>query len=494
MRTKIKAAYVIADDGGGAGTRVFRNGEVVYRDDLFESVGLNLPVECDRVVDLGNVIVCPGFVDCNALGDIDHELFYCEQSHGEKLDWSSAYAQNGPIECMTPEEETFKSLYAYAQLIRHGITTAMPITSVYYKRAAETYEEIEAAAEHARRLGLRVYLGPSYISAMRVVSPDGRRHVRMLGDEGVKGLRRAERFVDAHLHDPGDILHPVMVPERVEFQTSEILKETKEFAQSRGVPVRLHAAQGQYEYDLIQARHGCSTVKYLDSLGFLDEKTLIPHAIFTSGYSRIEDRSDADVTILAERGTHVIHCPLVYSRSGMRLESFARFKRLGVAMCMGTDTFPPDMFANIRMGSAMSRNVDGVGPDSSYRAFFEAATIGGAQALGRSDLGRIAPGCKADFIAVSLDDFTIGNVDDPIRTLCMNACGGNVIHSVINGRTVMKDRRIPGVDYGELREKAQRYFEKMRSSAIYRSPYGRAFGDGSMDESNFFQAAYPMVG
>ncbi|MDQ7862575.1 hypothetical protein RCO48_20810 [Peribacillus frigoritolerans] len=75
---------------------------------------------------------------------------------------------------MTEEEEAFKSLYAYSQLILHGVTTAMPITSVFYKSWAETYDELAAAADHAAGLGLRIYLGPSFQSGMRAVQPDGK--------------------------------------------------------------------------------------------------------------------------------------------------------------------------------------------------------------------------------------------------------------------------------------------------------------------------------
>ena len=96
---------------------------------------------------------------------------------------------------MTPEEEAFKSLYAYSQLLSHGITTAMPITCTYYKKAADTYEEIAAAAEHAKHLGIRTYLGPSYISAMHVYDKTtGKLDIRFMEEEGWKGLERAERF------------------------------------------------------------------------------------------------------------------------------------------------------------------------------------------------------------------------------------------------------------------------------------------------------------
>ena len=72
---------------------------------------------------------------------------------------------------MTPEEEAFKSLFAYTQLIMNGVTTAMPITSTYYKRWADTYEEEEAGIHHAGKLGLRLYTSPSYSVDLMLSSP-----------------------------------------------------------------------------------------------------------------------------------------------------------------------------------------------------------------------------------------------------------------------------------------------------------------------------------
>ena len=108
------------------------------------------------------------------MGDIDHTLVFHEHpdERGRELAWSQRYFKGERKEEIGVEEEAFKSLYAYVQLIRAGVTTAMPITSITYKKAAETYEEIAAAAEHAGNLGLRVYLGPSYLSQKHVLSED----------------------------------------------------------------------------------------------------------------------------------------------------------------------------------------------------------------------------------------------------------------------------------------------------------------------------------
>ena len=117
----------------------------------------------------------PGFIDLNALGDIDHDILHTEAFSNirSSLNPSEEYFEKGTHEVMTAEEEAFKSLYAYTQLIMHGITTAMPITSTYYKNGRILMKRKRRVFHHAGRLGLRLYTSPSYQCGLNVVRPDG---------------------------------------------------------------------------------------------------------------------------------------------------------------------------------------------------------------------------------------------------------------------------------------------------------------------------------
>ena len=92
--------------------------------------------------------------------------------------------------------------------------------------------------------------------------------------------------------------------------------------------------------------------------------------------------------------------------------------------------------------------------------FFDAATLGGAAALGRKDLGRLSPGAKADLVVVDFDDPAMGQNIDPIQTLMLNGSGREISTVVINGKFVMEDRQIKGIDDRELRLQAQDQFDR----------------------------------
>jgi 5-methylthioadenosine/S-adenosylhomocysteine deaminase len=461
MRTIVRAKYVIGYNGNDH--VIFKNGAVVFEGDTILFVGQDFKGEADQTIDAGNAIVSPGFIDLNALGDIDHDLIHLEAPPeiSRNLLWSEEYYLKGSHEVMSPQEEAFKSLYAYTQLITHGITTAMPITSVFYKKWAETYAELEAAVHHAGKLGLRIYLGPSYQSGTRVVKPDGSIEVVWDEEEGKKGLQRAMQFVKNFDGAYDGRIRGMLAPERIETQTPRVLQESKRYSDELGCPIRLHAAQGAFEYGWIRKQYHKTPIQFLAELGFLGSRTSIPHATYIPGYSDVTDGAIGDdLALLSESKTSVIHCPLVIGRHGRALETFRKYTRAGVNLALGTDTFPPDMFQNIRLGSSMARAQDKA--NSYYADFFRAATLGGARALGRQDLGRLAPGAKADLIIIDLNDFHFGLMDDPVRTLMISASGKDVKTSIIDGRIVMNDRKIEGIDFDALQQQGQAYYDKMK--------------------------------
>ncbi len=485
MSVKVKGKYVVGFDG--LDHEIITDGEVVYEKDTILYVGKHYEGPVDQVIDMGNAVICPGFIDMNALGDIDHDAIHLEAYPDVQasLRPSEAYYDKGPHELMLPEEEAFKSLYAYAQLILSGVTTAMPITSIYYKECAETYEEAVAAVHNAGRLGLRLYMGPSYESGLNVVRADGSMYVRFNEEKGRAGLERAIRFVETFDGAYDGLIRGCLKPERIELQTEENLVNTKAAAQRLGCPIKLHAAQSRFEYDYIKVRTGRSPVRYLYDLGFLGERTGIPHCHVTAG-SRWGDPEDGDdVALLSETGTTVIQCPVVFGRTGMYLDSFARYARRHVNLALGTDTFPTDFFQNIRTASMFSRMVEGSAVGSTYADIYRAATLGGARFLGRDDLGRLCPGAKADMIAVDLDSFHMGAIDDPIRTMFMVGSRTDVKLSIINGRVVMKDQKLIGIDMEELKEKGQRYYDKMKRGYLERDGF-------HLPEEQIFRTSYPI--
>jgi len=141
------------------------------------------------------------------------------------------------------------------------------------------------------------------------------------------------------------------------------------------------------------------------------------------------------------------------------LDHWDRYKQAGVNMTLGTDTYPRDMMMQMRIasyfGKVLSKNLNGAPAASVY----EAATLGGARSLGRSDLGRLCPGAKADIVLINLmggDSLRYGPVRDPIKSLVECGIGDDVDTVIVDGAVRMQNRKIPGLDIDKLRADAQR--------------------------------------
>jgi cytosine/adenosine deaminase-related metal-dependent hydrolase len=474
MRTKVKAQYVIGFDGSDH--QIFEPGELVYEGDKILFVGTAFSGEVHRTIDAGKAIVSPGFIDVNALADIDTTVMDYDQPvrSSAGMGWSQAYLDSGPHDLGSPDDELFKSRYALTQLIFNGITTAFPVTGLNYRAWAETGEEFNRIAAMVENLGLRVYLGPSYRSAVYVVGPDGTRTRHWDEELGRRGLQEAVDFIRTHDGAANGLLRGLLVPSTVDTCTTDLLTETRRWSDELAVPVRLHATQSYREFKLIQQDFGLTPAQYLHQIGFLNERTILPHAIYLNGYSRADCGTGPDLDILRDSGLIVAHCPFALARGGAVMESFERFKDYGIQIGMGTDCFPSDMLLNMRLGSMMCRVVEGQAGVATTGDMYRAATLWPADWLGRSDLGRLAVGARPDFFIARLDGFHIGPIDDPIRTLILSGSNTDISMVVINGRTVMENRQIPGVNLAADAARAQSFYALLKQSFSERDYQARA--------------------
>ncbi|MDI3402235.1 chlorohydrolase family protein [Streptomyces cavernicola] len=469
MRIRWRARHVLAHQDGGH--VLLRDGELVWEDDVIVYVGPRYegPVdELDEDRDLGEALIMPGLIDLDALTDIDHLVLdsWHGPEHGRGLQWSLDYFQNRRRDVFTPEERAAVREYALVQLALHGITTYMPIASEVHSSWAEPYDELVAMAETSRRIGLRGYLGPAYRSGVNVALPDGGRDVAFDEEQGRAGLRDAVRFLD-HLDKLDDpLLTGVLLPCRIETLTEELLRETAATALDREVLVRLHALQGTTERDIVQRRHGVTPLQLLDDTGLLDPdlQLLIPHTDVIDRHPDVHGEDRGDVARLARAGVSVVHCPLTSLRYGSVLHSFDAYREAGLNLCLGTDSFPPDLVRGMDVGVHLGKLVDGRMDAAPAEAYVEAATLGGARALGRGDLGRLEAGAQADAVAFAIGDIRDGVQDDPVRTFLLSGTARQATNSVVAGRPVLVDGSIPGVDLAALQERAQALFARMRTA------------------------------
>jgi cytosine/adenosine deaminase-related metal-dependent hydrolase len=464
MRTLLCADWVLGYDGHGH--RLIEAGEVVFSGPKIEFVGRGFQGHVDRRKDYGRALISPGLIDLDALGDLDSGVLTVD--NGDKLEmgrlWSEDYLRAGPVEAYSLEQEVFKYRYAFSQLIRNGITTALPITSMYYRAWAEHYDEFALVAQVAQDLGLRVYLSPCYMSGITYVRRD--RTLARHWDEarGLAGLDAALRFIRDFDGAGGGLVRGALMPDRIETCTPALLARTAGASAELGVPVRLHCCQSAYEFETVLTLRGHTPLGWLEELGLLGPRAILPHGLYLSGHPRVARQGDEDWQRLRASGATVAHCPAVFARSGEALDSFGRYRAGGIKLGLGTDTWPPDLVHNMQLGLYLARVKEGDASATSMADLFNAATLGGAQALGRDDLGRLAPGAQADIVVFDLNGAHLGPIFEPLKNLLLAGRGDDCRASYIQGRQVMEDFVVAGVDMAALQNQAQAQYQRLLSS------------------------------
>ncbi|NLW07482.1 MAG: amidohydrolase family protein, partial [Clostridia bacterium] len=316
-KTKITGKFVIGHDGEDH--VIYENGEVVFQGDTILFVGHDYPEEVDEIINAGLAIVSPGFIDLDAVVDSDHALIDVAfpQNPQDNFKMGEKYRTEDPFSL---EDFRIRQRLSIAMLIMNGITTAMPIAGDLFRGWAETYEEFEELARNATELGLRMYLGPSYRAAASYGGPVDLQR-------GEKSISDAFRFARDFDGAAGGLLRGFLSPCQIPYLTEDFLKRTKEFSDAYGMPVRLHACERTVEWDYLKSKYGMTTIDYLDSIGFLGPRLMIPHTIVAK---------DSELKILADRGVSVVSTPMAEAKLGWGLVSFGKYLKFGINMALGT--------------------------------------------------------------------------------------------------------------------------------------------------------------
>jgi cytosine/adenosine deaminase-related metal-dependent hydrolase len=153
-RTKLSAEWVVGHRDGRH--CLLRNGEVVFEGDRVIFTGHDFQGEVEERRDYGMALIAPGFIDLDALGDLDTTVlgFDNQPAWRKGRVWPRSYLERGPYEMYSPEELAFQKRYAFAQLLLNGITTALPIASLFYREWGETTAEFHRCGGCGGSVGL----------------------------------------------------------------------------------------------------------------------------------------------------------------------------------------------------------------------------------------------------------------------------------------------------------------------------------------------------
>ncbi len=478
VRTAIQGGWVIG--WGPSGHQAMEGGVVVIEDDRIAFVGFPDDPDCptaDRTLDAKGKIVSPGLVNLHCIANLDLQVLGIDQARGAGYNRPPSLLDLDPDQAHVFSDADFRTSaeFCVAALLKAGNTSFGAVTTGSTKLWEDPSQEPYALAEAAERMGARAWLSHIYMEGCDYTDSDGTRHTRWDPAKAQAGMDRAIDFIKHLRGRANGRLSGFLFPYRSEKCSDDLLKETMRQSKLLGdVHVRSHFSQHVDEFEDSRARTGVSMAEWLDGIGFLGPQVTLVHALYVAGHSRTGDPPGRDLELLAGSGTSVCHCPVVYARGGVTLESFSRYVAAGVNMGLGCDTFPPDLLEEMRVGSMVNKVVERDRLAGLMRDFYNAATVGGARALGRDDLGRLAPGCVADISIFNLPPLTAGPIDDPLRSLIHFCNRHNCDTVLVDGNVVVEGGRVVGVDEEELGARTQDAWLRYKQGIVDRDHANRS--------------------
>ena len=382
-----KAAWIVAYDPE-AGTHTYlRDGDVAFDGDKIVHVGGTYEGAAETEIDGRARLVSPGLVNIQSHPSSEAmNKGFLDELGSPRLGMSSLYEFMPLFRCDDEGREACVQV-TYSELLKSGVTTLVDL-SVNWDGWIETF----AAS------GLRGVVSPMYRSARWYT--DNGHVVNYEWDEaaGKADMDAAVKTVEAAINHPSGRLSGMISPSQIDTCTPDLIADSFALAQEKGLPFQIHAAQSVVEFTEITRRHGVTPLEWLDSLGVLKPGAIIGHGIFLNDYPNVFWPEAQDFKLLQESGAAVAHCPTVFQRRGIAMNTVGRYIRGGVPVGIGTDTYPHNMLEEMRTALYLSRIMSKNPYDLRTSDIFDAATLGGAKVLGREDIGRLSVGAKACFI------------------------------------------------------------------------------------------------
>ncbi|MBM84659.1 MAG: N-ethylammeline chlorohydrolase, partial [Rhodospirillaceae bacterium] len=404
-----KAEWIVAWNGS---EHVYLKGaDIAFRDDHILFVGRNFDGRSDIVIDGANRMIMPGLV--NVHSHPSHEPVYrgIREEHGvANMYMTGLYERASAFDTSSIKLRHASLEVALCELLKSGVTSLCDISPVF-----------EGWTDIYEKAGMRGFLAPGYSSARWKLENDHELGFEWSSDGGQAEMDLALAFLDRLNSDQSDLLSGVISPMQIENCKDDLLRDSFEAAKDRAIPFTLHISQGVLEVHEMIRRHGRTPIQHAADIGIMGPQSLFGHAIFIDRHSWINWWTEQDLGLLADKGCSVAHCPTPFSRYGQIMESFGQYVRAGINMAFGTDTTPHNMIEEIRKAGTLARIAAHNIHDVSTSMLFHAATVGGATAMMRDDIGRIAVGCKADIVAVDLRKPEMMPARDPLRSLIFHA-------------------------------------------------------------------------
>ena len=386
------------------------------------------------VIDAHGNIVMPGLINAHTHAAMSIYRGYADDT--ALFDWLNHHIWPAEREFVKEENIDPASELSIAEMIRSGTTT---FNDMYF--FSNITEKI------AEKAGIRAVLGEAVI------------------DIPFPAYKISENYwkEKAESHKNNDsLIRFSLVPHSPYACSKNLLKKIKSVSKKTGMLIHTHISETQSEVDQIRKLHGMTPVEYLDSINFLDSNVAAVHCAVLS---------DSDIDILSKRDVKIVHCVQSNFKLASGIARIGDLKKTGLTIALGTDGQASnntlDMFAEMKTAALVHKAVNNDITVLNAREVVEMATINGAKALGMDKFtGSIEQGKKADLIMIDINSLHLMPMYDPYSHLVYSARGSDVDTVIIDGKIIMRSKKLLTIDEKKLMKKISKLSKEIRKFRI----------------------------
>lgn len=341
-----------------------------------------------------------------------------------------------PMEAkLTSEDVYWGSALAAVEMIKSGTTTFV-----------DMYDYMEQVAEVVEQAGLRGTLMRGVIGLCSE-------------EERQRKLVEATAFATNWHGAANGRIRVMFAPHAPYTCPPDYIRQFVEAAHKLDLGIHTHMSETAAEVAENVRDYGARPVAHLDRLGVFTRPTLLAHAVHLN---------DEEIALLAERNVAVSHNPVSNLKLASGVARVPDLLKAGVTVSLGTDGAASnnnlDLFQEISLTALLHKGVSGDPTVIPAVDALRMGTVYGARSIGLEDVtGRLAPGLKADLIALSLDRAHFVPQTDYLSHLAYTASGADVVHVWTDGKQLMRDRALLTLDEEKIKSEAERAYARLKS-------------------------------
>ena len=412
---------------------IIKSCDVLVKDDIIKAIGSIAPndIEGATVIAGKGKLLMPGLINGHC-----HVPMTILRNYADDLDLQTwLFEHIFPVEAKLVGDDVYwGSLLGIMEMLKTGTTCFI-----------DMYDHIEDIAKAVDNSGIRAHLSRGMTNLDE--GPDFQSNPALL--ENIEFIKKWNGAASGRITG-------AFAPHAIYTCSSNFIKAIKKEAEKLGAPIHVHLDETRGEHEDCLKNHGRTPTKYLYDLGLFEQKTIAAHCVWLT---------DEDLEILKENNVTMVHNPTSNLKLASGIAPVPKAIEKGVNVILGTDGASSNnnlnLIEEINLAALIHKGVNQNPLLVSAKDCLKMATVNGAKALDRNDIGVIKEGAKADLVLIDLDKSHLLPMHNIVSALAYSVQGSDVCLTMVDGKILYENGEFKTIDKEQVKFNIEKSFKRL---------------------------------